>query len=56
MTFHAQSEFTIPEETIRVARAASPRGNTLLKIRDERGTLSQDQAKALAFSPQWPSC
>ena len=25
MTFHAQTEFTIPEETVRVARAAYPR-------------------------------
>jgi len=55
MTLHAQTEFSIPEETLRIAHAASPRGNTLMKIRDELGTISQDQAKALAFSPQWPS-
>jgi hypothetical protein len=29
MTLHAQTEFTIPEETARVARAAYPHGNTL---------------------------
>lgn len=49
MTLHAQSEFTIPEETVRVARAAYPRGNTLLKIRDELGTLYQDQALPSCF-------
>jgi transposase len=49
MTFHAQSEFTIPEETVRVARAAYPRGNTLRKIRDEPGTIYQDQAFAELF-------
>lgn len=49
MTFHAQSEFTIPEETVRVARAAYPRGNALLKIRDELGTLYQDQMFAELF-------
>ena len=49
MTLHAQTEFTIPEETVRVARAAYPRGNPLLKIRDELGTIYQDQAFAELF-------
>src|SRR5690242_2786075 len=44
MTLHAQTEFSIPEETIRIARAAYPRGNTLMKIRDALGTIYQDQA------------
>src|SRR5689334_8559415 len=44
MTLHAQTEFSIPEETIRIACAAYPRGNTLMKIRDALGTISQDQA------------
>ena len=34
MTLHAQTEFSIPEETIRIARAVYPRGNTLMQIRD----------------------
>src|SRR5579885_3295145 len=49
MTLHAQTEFTIPEETIRVARAAYPHGNTLMKIRDALGTIYQDQAFAELF-------
>ncbi len=43
MTLHAQTEFTIPEETARVARAAYPHGNTLIKMRDALGTIYQDQ-------------
>ncbi len=39
MTLHAQNELIIPEETVRVARAAYLRGNTLMKIRDALGTL-----------------
>ena len=49
MTLHAQTEFTIPEETIRVARAAYPHGNTLMKIRDALGTIYQDQSFASLF-------
>jgi transposase len=49
MTLHAQTEFSIPEETIRIARAAYPRGNTLMKIRDALGTIYQDQAFAELF-------
>src|SRR5579884_2109588 len=49
MTLHAQTEFTIPEETVRVARAAYPHGNTLMKIRDALGTIYQDQAFAELF-------
>jgi transposase len=49
MTLHAQTEFTIPEETTRIARAAYPRGNTLMKMRDALGTLYQDQAFAKLF-------
>ncbi len=44
MTLHAQNEFIVPEETVRVARAAYPRGNTLMKIRDALGTIYQDQS------------
>jgi len=42
-------EFTIPEETIRVARAAYPHGNTLMKMRDVLGTIYQDRAFASLF-------
>ena len=49
MTLYAQTEFTIPEETIRVARAAYPRGNRLMKMRDALGTIYQDQSCASLF-------
>jgi transposase len=49
MTLHAQTEFTIPEETVRVARAAYPHGNTLMKMRDALGTIYQDQSFASLF-------
>jgi len=51
MTLHAQTEFSIPEETFRIAHAVYPRGNTLMKIRDELGTIYQDQAFAELFPP-----
>ncbi|BBD70776.1 hypothetical protein NIES4072_71420 [Nostoc commune NIES-4072] len=33
----------IPEETVRVARAAFPKGNLYMTMRDEIGTLYNDQ-------------
>lgn len=32
MTLHSQNDFSIPEETVRVARAAYPKGNPYLRI------------------------
>lgn len=49
MTLHEQTEFTIPEETVRVARAAYPHGNTLMEMRDALGTIYQDQMFASLF-------
>ncbi|GCE29236.1 hypothetical protein KDA_47200 [Dictyobacter alpinus] len=49
MTLRAQTEFTIPEETVRVAHAAYPQGNPLMKMRNVLGTLYQDQAFASLF-------
>jgi transposase len=49
MTLHAQSEFSIPEETTRVARAAYPKGNVYMKMRDALGTIYQDEAFAHLF-------
>jgi transposase len=49
MTLQPQSEFSIPEETVRVARAAFPRGNLYLKMRDALGPIYQDQAFAHLF-------
>lgn len=49
MTLHPQSDFSIPEETMRVARAAYPKGNLSMKMRDAIGTIYQDQAFADLF-------
>jgi len=39
MTLQPQNEFSIPEETARVARAAYPKGNISIKMRDALGTI-----------------
>src|SRR5215469_4833425 len=49
MTLHPQHEFSIPEETARVARAAYPKGNLYMKMRDALGTIYQDQSFAHLF-------
>src|SRR6266516_1424644 len=50
MSMHPQSIDPIPEETVRVARAAFPRGNTYVTMRDQLGTLYEDRAFADLFS------
>jgi transposase len=40
----------IPEETARVARAAYPKGNVWMRMRDELGTIYQNEAFAHLFS------
>jgi transposase len=49
MTLHVQTDFNIPEETVRVARAAYPHGNTLMNLRDALGTIYQDQTFVSLF-------
>ena len=49
MTLHPQSDCSIPEETMRVARAAYPKGNLSMKMRDAIGTIYPDQAFADLF-------
>jgi transposase len=49
MTWNPQTNFALPEETVRVARAAYPRGNMLMKMRDALGTIYQDQSFASLF-------
>ena len=49
MTLHAQNEFSIPEETARVARAAYPKGNLYMNMRDALGTMYQDKSFAHLF-------
>ncbi|HLZ58277.1 MAG TPA: IS1182 family transposase [Ktedonosporobacter sp.] len=50
MTLQPQTEFSIPQETARVARAAYPKGNVYLKMRDALGTIYQDEM----FAPLFP--
>ena len=49
MTLQSQNEFSIPEETARVARAAYPRGNMYMKMHDALGTVYQDESFAHLF-------
>jgi transposase len=51
MTLYPQHEFSIPEETARVARAAYPKGNIYMKMRDALGTIYQDESFAHVFPP-----
>lgn len=45
-----QRNYEIPEETRRVARAAFPKGNPYMRLRDEMGSLYEDEAFAPLFS------
>src|SRR6266496_2861990 len=49
MSLHPQVFCPIPEETARVARAAYPKGNVYLRIRDELGTVYKDESFAYLF-------
>jgi transposase len=55
--------FTIPEETVRVARAAFPKSNRYLRLRDELGVIFEDETFESYFAerfevenPQTVSC
>ena len=50
MSMHPQAIGPIPEETGRVARAAFPRGNPYMTMRDQLGSLYDDQDFAALFS------
>ncbi len=43
MSLPPQSLPPIPEETARVAHAVFPKGNVYMRMRDELGTIYQDQ-------------
>jgi transposase len=49
MTLCPHNDFSIPEETVHVARAAYPKGNLYMKVRDTLGTIYQDQDFADLF-------
>ena len=43
---------SIPEETVKVATKAFPKGNTMMKMRDELGVFFGDEQFAHLFSSQ----
>jgi transposase len=49
VSLHPQSVGPVPDDTTRVARAAFPRGNPCLRLRDELGTLFSDEDFASLF-------
>ena len=49
MSLRPEAIGPIPEETVRVARAAFPDGATAMRVRDELGTIYQDGAFADLF-------
>src|SRR5207245_8814574 len=49
MSMHPQAIRPIPAETARIARAALPRGNIYMIMRDQLGTLYEDQVFAALF-------
>jgi transposase len=49
MSLHPRDFSVIPEETARVARAAFPKGNPYLILRDELGVIYEDHAFAPLF-------
>ena len=60
MTLHPQKGWTIPPQTIEVAKAAFPKGNVYMKMYEQIGQLYQDRdfvclyrahCGQLAFSP-----
>lgn len=49
MSLHPRPIDPVPEETVRVARAAFPKGNPYMRMRDEFGVFYQDAAFAALF-------
>ena len=49
MSLHPQTTYPIPEDTQRVARAAFPKGNLYMRMRDELGEIYQDASFAELF-------
>lgn len=49
MSLHPQPLEPVPEDTVRVARAAFPKGNPYLTLRDQLGTIFQDEDFAALF-------
>ena len=54
MSLRLQPMGSIPEQTARVAQAAFPKGHPSLTLRDQLGTIFQDEEFATLF-PAWGS-
>ncbi|MBD2731848.1 transposase [Nostoc sp. FACHB-892] len=52
MSIHPQNIPDIPLETVQVARAAFPKGNIYLQIRDTLGCIYEDETFVELFSPR----
>ena len=52
MSLHPQPIAPVPEQTVRVAAAAFPKGNPYLTLRDQLGPIFQDEDFAMLF-PVW---
>lgn len=51
MSLHSQPTGPVPAETFRIARAAFPKGNLCIRLRDALGTIYADEGFADLFSP-----
>jgi hypothetical protein len=49
MSLRPQIIGPVPEETVRVARAAYPKGNLYLRLRDHLGTIYEDELFASIY-------
>ena len=49
MSLHPQLNYSVPDQTARIARAAFPKGSLCMRIYDELGTIFQDQDFADLF-------
>ena len=50
MSLYQQAFCPVPQETVRVARAAYPKGNLYMEVRDELGTMYDDENFAHLFA------
>jgi transposase len=50
MSLHPQTFCPVPEETACIAHAAYPKGNLYMQVRDELGTLYEDEKFAHLFA------
>lgn len=51
MSLHPHADYPIPEDTVRIARAAFPRGNAVMHLRDEFGMVFTDHDFVHLFPP-----